>query len=603
MGKKSRVKTQKVTGGAGMSASPSGKEMMGLIAELLQMCSGPPPAPGKEWDEYLQVRVLVEKIRKKQKGLSVVYAGSRDESFEEFMNWAVGNGILAEGVEIVTFADEGYGLKAMRDIKADELFLWIPRRMTMTAESVKSSVLGPLMAEDRVMQAMENVALALQLLCERANPSSFWQPYIRSLPSTYDTPLYCQADELAYFRATQALPDVLAQYKSIARQYAYFYRLMQNHPAASKLPLRDSFTYDDYRWAISTVMTRQNQIPMEDASTVTLALIPLWDMCNHTNGLITTGYNMEDDRCECVALRDFKPGDQIYIFYGIRSNADFVIHNGFFFEGNANDRVKIKLGVSKSERLYAMKSEILARGGIPASTMFALHCGDQPIPAQLLAFLRTFCMTEEELKVCLIGEDVMDKIYRLGDPALPISWENEIKLWTFLETRVSLLLHAYNNNNKDDDTLLTDPKVSHRTKMAVRLRRAEQDILANVVSYAGRMKDASKKLLAENAPIPEPTDGSRLTGENGLTPTEDDEEEDYDTKIRLGLQTLRCGVGNEEKGVKRVPLSTIGEAEVAVGERRGEETDVVPGSSEGGQIELPGSKTKSLQQTSEPSSA
>lgn len=43
-----------------------------------------------------------------------------------------------------------------------------------------------------------------------------------------------------------------------------------------------------YRWAVSSVMTRQNQIPTEDGSRVTLALIPLWDMCNHTNGLVMT---------------------------------------------------------------------------------------------------------------------------------------------------------------------------------------------------------------------------------------------------------------------------------------------------------------------------
>lgn len=34
-------------------------------------------------------------------------------------------------------------------------------------------------------------------------------------------------------------------------------------------------------------MTRQNQIPLEDGSGLTLALIPLWDMCNHTNGLVS----------------------------------------------------------------------------------------------------------------------------------------------------------------------------------------------------------------------------------------------------------------------------------------------------------------------------
>lgn len=40
------------------------------------------------------------------------------------------------------------------------------------------------------------------------------------------------------------------------------------------------------RWAVSSVMTRQNQIPTEDGRQVTLALIPLWDMCNHKNGLV-----------------------------------------------------------------------------------------------------------------------------------------------------------------------------------------------------------------------------------------------------------------------------------------------------------------------------
>lgn len=34
-------------------------------------CSSPAPGPGKEWEEYTQIRSLVEKIRKKQKGTIV----------------------------------------------------------------------------------------------------------------------------------------------------------------------------------------------------------------------------------------------------------------------------------------------------------------------------------------------------------------------------------------------------------------------------------------------------------------------------------------------------------------------------------------------------
>ncbi|XP_029973162.1 actin-histidine N-methyltransferase [Salarias fasciatus] len=500
MGKKSRVKTQK--SGSGATAVVSPKEMMYLISELLQKCSSAAPSAGKEWEEYIQIRGLVEKIRKKQKGMSVMFEGHREDYFSDLMSWAQENGAACDGFTVDNFGTEGYGLRATRDIKAEELFLWIPRKMLMTVEAAQNSVLGPLYSQDRILQAMGNVTLALHLLCERADPASFWQPYVRSLPQEYDTPLYYQQEDVQLLLGTQAVQDVLSQYKNTARQYAYFYKLIQTHPAASKLPLKDSFTFDDYRWAVSSVMTRQNQIPTEDGSRVTLALIPLWDMCNHTNGLITTGYNLEDDRCECVALQDYKENEQIYIFYGTRSNSEFVIHNGFFFQDNAHDRVKIKLGVSKSERLYAMKAEVLARAGIPASCVFALHCNEPPISAQLHAFLRVFCMTEEELKEYLLGERAINKVFILGNSDFPVSWENEIKLWTFLETRAALLLKTYKTTSEEDISMLEKPDLSLHARLAIQLRLAEKQILEKA-SANGRAKRLHfQEKLEEGAALP-----------------------------------------------------------------------------------------------------
>ncbi|XP_053553459.1 actin-histidine N-methyltransferase [Bombina bombina] len=500
MGKKSRVKTQKSGSGAAAAVSP--KEIMNLITELLQKCSNPNSIPGREWEEYIQIRNLVEKIRKKQKGLSVVFDGERKDYLPELMEWARENGASAEGFQLAEYPEEGFGLKATREIKAEELFLWVPRKMLMTVESAKNSVLGPLYTQDRILQAMGNITLAFHLLCERVDPNSFWLPYIKTLPSEYDTPLYFEENEIQYLQSTQAIHDVFSQYKNTARQYAYFYKVIQNHPSANKLNLKESFTFDDYRWAVSSVMTRQNQIPTEDGSRVTLALIPLWDMCNHTNGLITTGYNLEDDRCECVALQDFKEGEQIYIFYGTRSNAEFVIHNGFFFENNLHDRVKIKLGVSKSDRLYAMKAEVLARAGIPTSSVFAIHVTEPPISAQLLAFLRVFCMTEEELKEHLIGDQAIDKIFTLGNSEFPVSWENEIKLWTFLETRASLLLKTYKTTVEDDKLLFEQEDLTFHSTMAVKLRLVEKEILEKAVRIASQNRKMYNTFLEKGAPLP-----------------------------------------------------------------------------------------------------
>ena len=32
--------------------------------------------------------------------------------------------------------------------------------------------------EDRILQAMPNIVMALHVLCERMNPQSFWKPYL-----------------------------------------------------------------------------------------------------------------------------------------------------------------------------------------------------------------------------------------------------------------------------------------------------------------------------------------------------------------------------------------------------------------------------------------
>ena len=86
---------------------------------------------------------------------------------------------------------------------------------------------GPLYSQDRILQAMGNVTLALHLLCERASPSSPWLPYVKSLPGDYDTPLYYEEEEVRHLLGTQAVQDVLSQYKNTARQYAYFYKVVQ----------------------------------------------------------------------------------------------------------------------------------------------------------------------------------------------------------------------------------------------------------------------------------------------------------------------------------------------------------------------------------------
>lgn len=89
------------------------------------------------------------------------------------------------------------------------------------------------------------------------------------------------------------------------------------------------------------MMTRENQIPIVFPEGVKFknfestpepivcpVLIPFWDMANHKNGEISTFLFPEIDAVVSSAMEDFKAGEQLFIMYGKRSNAQALIHNG-----------------------------------------------------------------------------------------------------------------------------------------------------------------------------------------------------------------------------------------------------------------------------------
>lgn len=90
------------------------------------------------------------------------------------------------------------------------------------------------------------------------------------------------------------------------------------------------------------IMTRENKIPVLFPEEVKFknyewspepimcpVLIPFWDMANHKNGEISTFLYPEIDAVVCSAMEDFNAGEQLFIMYGKRTNAQALIHNGW----------------------------------------------------------------------------------------------------------------------------------------------------------------------------------------------------------------------------------------------------------------------------------
>jgi histone-lysine N-methyltransferase SETD3 len=160
--------------------------------------------------------------------------------------------------------------------------------------------------------------------------------------------------------------------------------------------LKDYLTYDEYRWAVSTVMTRQNVVPLKEGPGECNALIPFWDMANHDEGQVSTDYDIENHYSICYAQRKFTKGEQLTIFYGVRANCDLLIHNGFVFPDNQEDCLTLRLGVAKTDALAAARLALLEKVGV-VSQKFYLNRTEEPLDGKLVAFLRVLQMDQTQL--------------------------------------------------------------------------------------------------------------------------------------------------------------------------------------------------------------
>ncbi|CAK1543158.1 unnamed protein product [Leptosia nina] len=229
------------------------------------------------------------------------------------------------------------------------------------------------------------------------------------------------------------------------------------------------------RWAASTVMTRQNHIQLSQLTTT--AFIPLWDMCNHEQGKISTDFNNERSRGECYALRDFKSGEQIFIFYGARSNADLFIHNGFVYPNNDYDSLSLVLGVSSCDPLRGTKMALLKKLGLANLTHYHLYKTGNIVSPELLAFIRIFNMNKEELEKWSEKGLPGDLVSSEETSAKEVGTEIDARAYKYLLTRCGLLLTAYRKAEaKDGEDSLNRSNIKQ-------LKSCEVQILEDTIKY------------------------------------------------------------------------------------------------------------------------
>ncbi|KAL6727762.1 hypothetical protein Aduo_009610 [Ancylostoma duodenale] len=465
-------------------------QFLQAAADLFENVLSKPPTPNvmELWKEHKEIRKVLEQISAKQAQLSdtdarISRARTADD-LKAFLAWADQVGIKRYGVTVAECKEvSGLGLLAEKAISEKERCVTVPRlAMISTDLARKSSVLKKVFERDIIVQNMANVGLALFLCAQRVKKDSRWTAYLNVLPSTYTTPLFYTEEELQYLKPSPVFEEALLFYRTVARQFAYYLLMIgrndlydktsRREKAGTQPPLLyyspftvDNFTFSLYRWSVGTVTTRINLIPgemgktREGAMQMVPALIPVLDMANHEfiEGSEDLGeavsYSTEDDCAEILAAKNVAAGEWVSMYYGRRTGAEHLLHNGFVPVGeNPFDSYKLKISLGHSDKNFKEKQKLFAEMGFSEKSnvyMYDIGCGSHPFHPSMEHFARIY---------------VSDKPEAISEPA------TLGKAVHFLKNRFAILERSYG--------VIPEGKTLNE-KNIERLKKAEVAILKN----------------------------------------------------------------------------------------------------------------------------
>jgi len=377
-----------------------------------------------------------------------------------FESWLRSNGATFKG-DVTRFGEYGRGVRVLEDVQPGDIILDIPQELWITEASANRTAYGLVLKQLRDAKHIdETQAVALHLLTEKYNSSSFWKPWLDVLPLEFETPLYYPAEDLQEMVGTSALDIRDKQVKVIEALQKVVETVAEQNPEVFP---KELFTQATLAWALSTVWARSAVGP--EFSSV--ALIPLLDMVNHRDDGLLTNFTAKPDSVVLRASTNVNLGEQIFVNYGTRTSSQLLATYGFLPVDRKDDFLLLSYSREPQTPLDLARAYILQqRNCFDGSTNSRLVAG-RPLASELL-----YC-----LRIAMMDASDYDKAVSSWSVDKPFGLENELKVLRSLRGILTSMQEKFGTSPEADIQSLGDPKLTRTRKNALTLRLSEKVVV------------------------------------------------------------------------------------------------------------------------------
>lgn len=158
-----------------------------------------------------------------------------------------------------------------------------------------------------------------------------------------------------------------------------------------------------------------------------------------------------------------------------------VYYSRFVPDENNGDSVRLRLGISRSDRLSEKRTALLEKIAVATHGDFLISdFRSTPIETRLLAFTRVHQMNEQQLDTWLAQNDV-DAEELLVEQSASVPRELDAKAWSFLSARLDLLLRSCLKILEQDEKRLSN--LSPTGILAIRFITSLKTLYESVRAY------------------------------------------------------------------------------------------------------------------------